>query len=99
MTEPDPHQAAVLDALLDMLNQFAYRTVLDGQPAQCTGGLSALEGAFDVLGWDDPHIIEDPVWCDADVMPRCPQQISAGVPTDDGYKHFCSEHYRLWRHA
>jgi hypothetical protein len=40
----------------DLVRQFAYRTSVDGVPAYTAGGLSALEGAFAVLGWDDPHI-------------------------------------------
>ncbi len=43
----------------DLVRQFAYPTIVDGVPALTTGGLSALEGAFRVLGWDDPHMVED----------------------------------------
>ena len=47
--------ACVRDELEDMCYQFAY----DGQdgrgPYFTTGGLSALEGAFDALGWKDKH--------------------------------------------
>jgi len=36
-----------------MVGQFAYET---GKPREiATYGLSALEHAFDVLGWDDPY--------------------------------------------
>lgn len=45
------------DALEDLTLQFAYPTTVDGVPAYCTGGLSALEGAFAALGWDDPHAV------------------------------------------
>src|SRR3990172_2555743 len=44
------------ESLEDMCNQFAY-TVRG--PALTTGGLSALELAFSVLGWEDPHPIPD----------------------------------------
>jgi hypothetical protein len=47
------------EALEDMVDQFAYRCS-DGQRRWfTTGGLSALEHAFAVLGWDDPHYVED----------------------------------------
>ena len=39
-----------LCALADMVNQFAYSTKYYGKDAVCDGGLSALEGAFYVLG-------------------------------------------------
>jgi hypothetical protein len=42
------------DALKDMVWQFAYRGVKSGKENIHTGGLSALELAFDVLGWVDP---------------------------------------------
>lgn len=83
------------DALESMVYQFGNPTVKDDQPAIGTGGLSALEEAFEALGWDDPHIIEHPVWCDAlrNDGTRCPQQVTSGVGTPDGYKHYCSTHY------
>lgn len=95
MTDP----VKLREALEGMVYQFGYDTVKDGQPALCDGGLSALEDAFDALGWDSPYVIPDPVWCDAPVVPRCPRRTSCGTPTPDGYKHFCSEHYHLWQAA
>jgi hypothetical protein len=55
----------IREALLDMVNQFAYsspsKEKSTGDPFKdaakdslSTGGLSALEYAFDVLGLDDP---------------------------------------------
>jgi hypothetical protein len=44
------------DALKDMLWRFAHRTA-DGKRIT-SGGLWALEWAFDALGWDDPQSIE-----------------------------------------
>ena len=93
----DDEADAVREALEVMVYQFAYDTVKDGQPALMTGGLSALEDAFDVLGWDDPYIIPDPVWCDAPVEPRCPLKIHQGTPTLSGYKHYCLEHGDIGR--
>ena len=43
------------EALISMVEQFAFRTKLNGLPAFTTGGLSALEEAFFALGWDDPE--------------------------------------------
>lgn len=81
------------EALESMVYQFGYPTVKDGQPSLCTGGLSALEKAFEVLGWGDPHIIENPIWCDAVVEPRCALEVTCGAATTEGYKHLCSQHY------
>lgn len=87
------------DALEDMVYQFGYDCVKDGQPALCTGGLSALEGAFAALGWAEPYVIPDPVWCDAPVTPRCPNRTTCGTPTTAGYKRFCHDHFSFWQEA
>jgi hypothetical protein len=48
------------DALEDMVQQFAYRGVSkNNKPMLYTGGMSALEGAFEALGWDDQKEFED----------------------------------------
>lgn len=44
------------EALVGMCHQFAFRT---DRGALWTGGLSALEQAFDALGWEDVHEIEE----------------------------------------
>ena len=80
-----------------MLYQFAYDGVKDGRPVLHTGGLSALEYAFEVLGWDDPYVIPNPIWCDAPIEPRCPNRTTSGTPTPEGYKRFCSEHFDYWK--
>lgn len=38
-----------LDAVADLVCQFAYRTKFYGKPAYMDGGLSAPENAFDIL--------------------------------------------------
>ncbi len=38
------------DTIEDMVRQFAFPVVKYGVPSLTTGGLSALEGAFDTLG-------------------------------------------------
>jgi len=47
------------EALIDMVNQFAYRGTYEGRENLHTGGLSALESAFDALGISDPITILD----------------------------------------
>lgn len=89
--------SSLRQALEDMVYQFGYDTAQDGQPAIGTGGLSALEEAFAVLGWDDPYVIPNPIWCDAPVTPRCPNRTSCGTPTPDGYKRYCHEHFSYWQ--
>jgi len=86
-------------ALEGMVDQFGYACAKNGQPAIGTGGLSALEDAFAALGWDDPYVIPNPVWCDAPVEPRCPNRTTSGTSTPDGYKRFCDEHFHLWQAA
>jgi hypothetical protein len=55
-----------------------------------TGGLSALEGAFTALGWDDPHLIPA-AQCDE---PGCTRRVTCGWPSGAGYRQTCSEHGR-----
>lgn len=95
-SEQDDEELTVRAALEEMVYQFGYEAVKDGQPAIGTCGLSALEDAFEALGWDDPHIIENPVWCDAPVEPRCPNRTTSGTPTPEGYKRFCHKHFSYW---
>ena len=92
-------ESAIREALEGMMYQFAYASVKDGQPALSTGGLSALEDAFEALGWSDPYIIPHPVWCDAPVTPRCAEPTTWGTPTPDGYKRFCAKHLHYWQEA
>ena len=47
------------EALIDMVNQFAYRGTYEGRKNLHTGGMSALEGAFSALGISDPITVED----------------------------------------
>ncbi len=74
-------------AVEDLCHQFAYDY---GGPTLGTGGLSALEGAFSVLGWDDPHPIPGSKCAEA----TCGKRASCGTPTPEGYKWFCGDHYR-----
>lgn len=74
------------EALLGMVYQFGYWH--DGVGGLCTGGLSALELAFRVLDWDDPHPVPE-MRCDE---PGCLKQSVIGTPTLDGYRSTCSDH-------
>ena len=48
-----------LEVIEYMVFQFGYRGVKNGKPVIHTGGLSALELAFEVLDWEDPHYLPE----------------------------------------
>jgi hypothetical protein len=74
-------------ALLGMVEQFAYY----GQGGYLhTGGLSALEEAFAVLGWPNPYPAPDRR-CDE---PGCPDEGTSVTPSSTGYRRVCFAHYR-----
>jgi hypothetical protein len=77
-----------------LLQQFAHQTMSGGVPAYTTGGLSALEGAFAVLGWSDPYPVPE-MACEWD---GCNRWASCGTPTADGYKRLCGAHYTEAHH-
>lgn len=84
------------EALEDMVWQFAYQ--IDGKgkvpPRLGCMGLSALEQAFSVLGWENPHPVPDSS-CD---IKKCQRFPHAGVPFPDGdYLSLCSEHNAMLR--
>lgn len=84
------------EALEDMVWQFAYRSDGKGKkpPVLFTGGLSALEHAFDVLQWPDPKPCPD-ASCDIKGCQKWPQ---AGVPFPNGdYLSLCSDHSAMQR--
>lgn len=72
------------EALEGMVRQFGYY----GNGAYHTGGLSALEYAFDKLGWSDPHLEPE----DACDEPGCGERATCGVPVQDGYRRTCGLH-------
>ncbi|HEY6568592.1 MAG TPA: hypothetical protein VI341_13835 [Actinomycetota bacterium] len=85
--------AETREALESMALQFGYWS--DGVGGIGTGGLSALEEAFDVLGWDDPHPLPERR-CDE---PGCMQDGTMGWPTrpggtgpNGGYRRTCWGH-------
>jgi hypothetical protein len=77
------------EALEDMVDQFAYP--LDEPPRITTGGLSALEHAFDVLGYSDPKEVPGRE-CQIE---GCKKTATCGTPTPNGYKRVCLKHFRL----
>jgi hypothetical protein len=79
----------LLSVIEDMAYQFAYETKHRGRAALTTGGLSALESAFDALAWRDPHPIPE-----SECQTRgCHERASCGTPTKDGYRRLCGRHY------
>jgi hypothetical protein len=72
-------------ALEDMVNQFASYW---GGGGITTGGLSALEEAFEVLGYSDPNPAP---WRGCD-EPGCREEGSSGWPSPTGYRRTCHEH-------
>lgn len=73
----------------DVIRQFAYHGQVNGRCAYTAGGLSTLEWAFQICGWDDPHPCPE---CECEVK-NCHEWATGGRPTPDGYKWLCSRHY------
>lgn len=82
----DDRIAKLRYALADMVNQFAY--VSHGM--RSTGGLSALELAFEALDLEDPHPISKYETCDE---PGCKEEATCGWPADIGYRRTCAKHW------
>lgn len=88
MTE---RETELYEALEDMARQFGYRFDGGGRKPPClgTGGLSALEHAFDVLDWPDPKPCPDSS-CD---IKGCQKWPGSGNPIPNGdYWSLCSDH-------
>ena len=76
------------EALESMVRQFAHWN--DAVGGYTTGGFSALEDAFEVIGWDDPHPAPE-ARCY-----KCKRQSTIGTPTAEGYRWSCSDHAPAW---
>ena len=74
----------------DVVYQFGYYGQYNGRLHIGHGGLSTLEEAFDILGWDNPHPAPE-FECEID---GCHEHATCGAPTSDGYKRMCGKHYR-----
>lgn len=83
------------DALESMVWQFAHRTTVNERIALSAGGLSAMEEAFEALGWSDPHILSDEesnaVSCD---VAGCFKPSCCGLNWGKFYLRLCQDHSR-----
>ena len=84
---------ALRDEVEGMAWQFGYRGVKDGKRVLHTGGLSNLESAFPLLGWDDPYFVLDDE-AGGCSYPGCPQWSHIGTGTKWGYRWFCSREHQ-----
>ena len=73
----------------DVAYQFGYYFPIKDILYISTGGLSTLEWAFRILGWNDPHPVPE---CECEV-PGCHERANCGTPTKDGYKRVCGKHF------
>lgn len=76
-----------------VIRQFAYRIKTNGQCAYTAGGLSVLEEAFDIIGWDDPHLCPE-CECEED---GCHEWATCGMLTPDEYKWLCAGHREIYK--
>lgn len=94
-TEKEKLNENLRDALESMVWQFGYRGVKNNKPIIWTGGLSALDEAFEVLGWEDPHYLPEK-GCTCEVE-GCMEPDTCGThweKGDDLYLRLCSKHYQ-----
>lgn len=74
----------------DVVYQFGYYCQNGGRLHITHGGLSTLEWAFDILGWENPHPVPE---CECEID-GCHEHATCGAPTADGYKRMCGRHWR-----
>ena len=73
----------------DVAYQFGYYFPIKDILYISTGGLSTLEWAFRILGWNDPHPVPE---CECEVA-CCHEYANCGTQTKDGYKRVCGKHF------
>ena len=73
----------------DVVCQFGYYIQYNGRLHLTAGGLSTLEWAFSILGWEDPKPFPEGE-CEWD---SCHEHATCGTPTPDGYKRVCGKHF------
>ena len=88
-----PAAATYRAALEAMVRRFAFPCQPDGRASYQTCGRPALQQAFAVLGWAEPHPAPERE-CEA---PGCHAWALSGTPTADGYKRLCSPHWHALR--
>ena len=74
----------------DVAYQFGYYCNTGGRLCLSHGGLSTLEWAFDILGWENLHPVPE---CECEID-GCHEHATCGVQTKDGYKRMCDNHCR-----
>ena len=74
----------------DVVYQFGYYCQDGGRLHITHGGLSTLEWAFDILGWENPHPVPE---CECEIE-GCHEHATCGTNTADGYKRVCGKHFR-----
>ena len=79
----------IKDFAEDVAYQFGYYFPIKDILYLSTGGLSTLEWAFRILGWNDPHPVPE---CECE-FPGCHKHATCGTPTKDGYKRVCGKHF------
>lgn len=73
----------------DVACQFGYYCQSGGRLHITHGGLSTLEWAFAILGWENPHPVPE-FECQIE---GCHEHATCGTPTADGYKRLCGKHF------
>lgn len=73
----------------EVVYQFGYYCQNGGRLHITHGGLSTLEWAFDILGWENPHPVPE---CECQIE-GCHEHATCGTPTADGYKRVCGKHF------
>lgn len=91
------NQGLIADGIKEIIKQlifqFGYRGVKKNKPVIHTAGLSALEEAFEVLGWEDPHYLpEQGFTCE---VKGCMNEDTVGMHWGNSklYLRLCSEHH------
>ena len=74
----------------DVAYQFGYYCQHEGRLHITHCGMSTLEWAFDILGWENPHPVPE---CECEID-GCHEHATGGAPTKDGYKRMCGKHFR-----
>lgn len=87
----DGRQAELREALEGMVYQFGHWQVRDGVGGFGTMGLSALEEALRLLGYDD-FMPAPEVEC---YVKDCHEQATCGAPSPNGYLRSCGKHWKV----